>query len=282
MQELLDPSLQLKIEQVVSYIERVNGAVVALSAGVDSSLVALLAKKALGQHTLAVTGVSESLGSQELEVAVKTALAIGIQHMTVETNELRNPSYVSNSGDRCYHCKQTLYRELRKIAAKHAYEAILDGTQKDDMSDHRPGLRAAAEEGVLSPLLHAGFSKKDVREAARSLGLTVWDKPAMPCLSSRIPQGQVVTVEKLAMIDMAESYVKSIVPVRDLRVRNNLGTALIEVAPGERHLFFEEELMSRIDGELRRIGFSAVTLDLKGRSKSEYPTTEVILPMSLR
>jgi len=280
MQELLDPALQSKIDQAISYIQRVNGAVIALSAGVDSSLVAFFAKKALGQQTLAVTGVSESLASQELEIAIKTALAIGIQHMTVETNELRNPSYVSNSGDRCYHCKQTLYRELRKIADSHAYEAILDGTQKDDMSDLRPGLRAAAEEGVLSPLLHAGFSKKDVREAARSLGLTVWDKPAMPCLSSRIPEGQKVTVEKLAMIDMAESYVKSIVPVRDLRVRNDLGTARIEVAPNERHLFFEEELMSRIDRGLRKIGFSAVTLDLKGRSKSKYSTTEVILPIS--
>jgi len=282
MQELLDPALQSKIDQAIRYIQRVHGAVVALSAGVDSSLVAFLAKKALGRQTLAVTGVSESLASQELEIAVKTALVIGIQHMTVETNELRNPSYVSNSGDRCYHCKQTLYRELRKIADRHAYEAILDGTQKDDMSDIRPGFRAAAEEGVLSPLLHAGFSKKDVREAARSLGLTVWDKPAMPCLSSRIPEGQSVTAEKLSMIDMAESYVKSTVPVKDLRVRNHLGTARIEVAPSERHLFFEEELMSRIDGELRRIGFSAVTLDLKGRSKPKYPTTEVILPMSLR
>jgi uncharacterized protein len=264
MQELLDPALQSKIDQAISYIQRVNGAVVALSAGVDSSLVAFLAKKALGQQTLAVTGVSESLASQELEIAIKTALAIGIQHMTVETNELRNPSYVSNSGDRCYHCKQTLYRELRKIADSHAYEAILDGTQKDDMSDLRPGLRAAAEEGVLSPLLRAGFSKKDVREAAR------------------IPEGQAVTVEKLTMIDMAESYVKSIVPVGDLRVRNDLGTARIEVAPSERHLFFEEELMSRIDQELRKIGFSAVVLDLKGRLKSRYPTTEVTLPMSQR
>src|SRR6267143_6720957 len=282
MQELLDPALQSKIDQAISYIQRVNGAVIALSAGVDSSLVAFFAKKALGQQTLAVTGVAESLASLELEIAIKTALAIGIQHMTVETNELRNPSYVSNSGDRCYHCKQTLYRELRKIADSHAYEAILDGTQKDDMSDLRPGLRAAAEEGVLSPLLRAGFSKKDVREAARSLGLIVWDKPAMPCLSSRIPEGQAVTVEKLEMIDRAESYVKSIVPIRDLRVRNHLGTARIEVAPNDRHLFLQEELMSQIDRELRRIGFSSVTLDLKGYSKSKQSTPEVTLPMSTR
>ena len=282
MQELLDPTLESKIDQAVSYIRRLNGAVVALSAGVDSSLVALLAKKALGKRTLAVTGVSESLASQELEIAMKTAREIGLQHMTVETDELRNPSYISNSGDRCYHCKQTLYRELRKIADRHGYEAILDGTQTDDMSDHRPGLRAAAEERVLSPLLHSGFSKNDVREAARSLGLTVWDKPAMPCLSSRIPEGQAVTVEKLEMIDRAELYVKSIVPIRDLRVRNHLGTARIEVAPNDRHLFLQEELMSQIDRELRRIGFSSVTLDLKGYSKSKQSTPEVTLPMSTR
>jgi len=282
MRELPDPILQSKIDQAINYIRRFNGAVVALSAGVDSSLVALLAKEAFGQQVLAITGVSESLAARELEIAIKTAQEIGIKHVTVETNELQNPSYVSNSGDRCYHCKKTLYNELRKIADRHGYEAILDGTQKDDMTDHRPGLRAAREEGVLSPLLHSGFSKNDVREAARGLGLTVWDKPAMPCLSSRIPEGQVVTVEKLEIIDRAESYVKSMVPIADLRVRNHFGTARIEVAPGERHLFFEEELMSRIDRELRRIGFSSVALDLKGYSKSKHPTAEVILPMSTR
>jgi pyridinium-3,5-biscarboxylic acid mononucleotide sulfurtransferase len=281
MQELLDSALQSKIEQAIRYIRRVNGAVVALSAGVDSSLVAILAKKALGQQALAVTGVSESLASTELEIAVKTAREIGIEHITVETDELRNPSYVSNSGDRCYHCKQTLYHELRKIADTYGYEAIMDGTQKDDLGDHRPGLVAAREQGVLSPLLYSGFSKNDVREAARSLGLAIWDKPAMPCLSSRVPEGQTVTVQKLEMIDRAESYIRSVVPVRDLRVRNHLGTARIEVAPDERHLFFEEELMSRIDRELRKIGFSSVTLDLKGYSKSKQSEAEVILPLSV-
>jgi pyridinium-3,5-biscarboxylic acid mononucleotide sulfurtransferase len=281
MQELLDSALQSKIEQAIRYIRRVNGAVVALSAGVDSSLVAILAKKALGQQALAVTGVSESLASTELEIAVKTAREIGIEHITVETDELRNPSYVSNSGDRCYHCKQTLYHELRKIADTYGYEAIMDGTQKDDLGDHRPGLIAAREQGVLSPLLYSGFSKNDVREAARSLGLAIWDKPAMPCLSSRVPEGQTVTVQKLEMIDRAESYIRSVVPLRDLRVRNHLGTARIEVAPDERHLFFEEELMSRIDRELRKIGFSSVTLDLKGYSKSKQSEAEVILPLSV-
>ena len=281
MQELLDSALQSKIEQAIRYIRRVNGAVVALSAGVDSSLVAILAKKALGQQALAVTGVSESLASTELEIAVKTAREIGIEHITVETDELRNPSYVSNAGDRCYHCKQTLYHELRKIADTYGYEAIMDGTQKDDLGDHRPGLIAAREQGVLSPLLYSGFSKNDVREAARSLGLAIWDKPAMPCLSSRVPEGQTVTAQKLEMIDRAESYIRSVFPVRDLRVRNHLGTARIEVAPDERHLFFEEELMSRIDRELRKIGFSSVTLDLKGYSKSKQSEAEVILPLSV-
>jgi pyridinium-3,5-biscarboxylic acid mononucleotide sulfurtransferase len=282
MQELFSPNLQSKIEQAINYIRHVNGAVVALSAGVDSSLVAVLAKRALGQQVLAATGVSESLASTELEIAIKTAREIGIEHITVETDELRNPSYVSNSGDRCYQCKRTLYHELRKIADSHGYEAILDGTQKDDLGDHRPGLIAAREQGVLSPLLYSGFSKNDVRAAAKSLGLAIWDKPAMPCLSSRIPEGQIVTVQKLEMIDRAESYVRRVVPARELRVRNQMDTARIEVAPEERHLFFEEGLMSRIDGELRRIGFSSVTLDLKGYSKSKHSTAEVDLPMASR
>jgi pyridinium-3,5-biscarboxylic acid mononucleotide sulfurtransferase len=282
MQEILDSTLQSKIEQAVNYIRRVNGAVVALSAGVDSSLVAILAKKALGQQTLAVTGVSESLASTELEIAERTARDIGIEHITVETDELRNPSYVSNSGDRCYHCKQTLYHELRKIADSRGYEAILDGTQKDDLGDHRPGLIAAREQHVLSPLLYSGFSKNDVRAAAKSLGLAIWDKPAMPCLSSRVPEGETVTVQKLQMIDKAESYLRKVVPVHDLRVRNQMGMARIEVAPEERHLFFEEELMTRIDRELRRIGFSSVSLDLKGYSKSKHSTAEVNLPIASR
>ena len=277
--QVLDQSITAKIENAEEYIRRFRGAVIALSAGVDSSLVAYLAKRSLGERVIAVTGVSESLSPQELKSARVTARQIGIRHRTVETDELTNPDYVSNSGDRCYHCKSTLYRELRIIASDLGYEAILDGTQTDDMSGYRPGLRAGLEAGVSSPLLHAGFTKTEVRAAARSLGLSVWNKPAMPCLSSRVQVGQIVTPEKLRMIDEAEAYVKSLLPITDLRIRHNDKIARIEVEPGERHLFFNEELMSKIDRQLRSIGFTSVTLDLGGYKTQDGRSHSGTLPM---
>lgn len=280
MQVVLDKGLTAKIEKATAIIRRFNGAVVALSAGVDSSLVAVLAKRALDQRVIAVTGVSESLGRDELAVAQRTAGEVGIRHLVVQTSEMQNQDYVSNMGDRCYHCKKTLYGELRNIAVEMGYEAILDGTQLDDMNDHRPGLRAGTEANVSSPLLEAGFTKQEVRTAARELGLSVWNKPAMPCLSSRVPVGQAVTTEKLRMIDEAESYIRTVIKVKDLRVRHSDGSARIEVGSDERCLFFNERLMNLIDSELRRIGFSSVSLDLKGYKKPGAEPHSLILPIA--
>ncbi len=270
-----------KIEKAVANLRQLDGAVVALSAGVDSSLVALLAMKALGESAVAVTAVSESLPPGELDVAKKTAKEIGIRHLVVRTGELANPNYTSNPSNRCYYCKETLYRELRAVADDLGYDAILDGTQLDDLSDDRPGLQAARQAGVRSPLLIAGFEKKEVREAARILGLSVWDKPAMPCLSSRIAHGEKVTADKLSAIGQAEVFIKSLTGVRELRVRHQGGAARIEVAPEERHLFYSERVMDQVDEELRRLGFSAVTLDLKGYRRKAVAATsnDHVLPL---
>jgi pyridinium-3,5-biscarboxylic acid mononucleotide sulfurtransferase len=280
--ESLRRDLQQKFDAAVSQIQLSEGAVVALSAGVDSSLVALLAYKALGDHAVAVTGVSESLPQHELEIAKETAKAIGIKHLVVQTDELQNPDYASNRADRCYHCKDTLYRELRTVADSLGFEAILDGSQVDDLRDDRPGFRAAEEAGVKSPLLIASFSKSDVRETARVLGLAVWDKPAMPCLSSRIAHGEEVTTNKLGMIDRAELYIKELTGVRNLRVRYSNESARIEVAPEERKVFFDEAVMDRIDLALKQIGFLTVTLDLKGYARKERPPVAdpLVLPMA--
>jgi len=255
---------------------------VALSAGVDSSLVALLAYKALGDRAVAVTGVSESLPPHELEIAKETAKGIGIKHLVVQTDELQNPEYTSNRADRCYHCKDTLYRELRSLADSLGLEAILDGIQVDDLNDDRPGFIAAQEAGVKSPLLIASFSKADVRETARLLGLSVWDKPAMPCLSSRITHGEEVTADKLGMIGQAELYIKELTGVRNLRVRYSNSSARIEVAPEERKLFFDEAVMDQIDRTLKQLGFMTVTLDFKGYSRKERtpPADPLLLPMA--
>jgi pyridinium-3,5-biscarboxylic acid mononucleotide sulfurtransferase len=283
LRESLPQKLQQKFDLAISQIRMNKGAVVALSAGVDSSLVALLAHRALGHHAVAVTGVSESLPLQELEIAKETAKAIGIKHMVVQTNELQNPQYTSNSANRCYFCKDTLYRELRGLADSLGLEAILDGTQVDDLGDDRPGFKAAQEAGVKSPLLMASFTKLDVRETARVLGLSVWDKPAMPCLSSRITHGEEVTTGKLGMIGQAELYIKQLTGARNLRVRYNNSSARIEVAPEERRMFFDETVMDQVDRALKQLGFVSVTLDLKGYSRKERTPTpdSMVLPMAV-
>src|SRR5260370_26908914 len=280
--ESLPRGLQQKFDAAVSQIRLNKGAVVALSAGVDSSLVALLASRALGVHAVAVTGLSESLPPHELEIAKETAKAIGIKHVIVKTDELQNPQYTSNRADRCYHCKDTLYRELRSVADSLGLEAILDGTHVDDLGDDRPGFKAAEEAGVKSPLLLASFSKADVRETARIKGLSVWDKPAMPCLSSRITHGEEVTTDKLGMIGRAELYIKELTGVRNLRVRYSNSAARIEVAPEERKLFFDETVIDRVDRTLKGLGFMTVTLDLKGYSRKERTRLGdvLLLPMA--
>lgn len=260
---LLSPArtgLRVKIEKVVHIISQFSGAVVALSAGVDSSVVAVLARRALGDRVVAVTALSESLAPGEMDIAQKTATQIGIQHIIVATDEVHNASYKANPSNRCYYCKDTLYRELRREADKLGFEAILDGTQLDDFGEIRPGLLAAREAGVRSPLAEAGFSKKDVRETAQLLGLEVWDKPAMPCLSSRIPHGEEITVQKLSQVGEAESLVKRLSGARDIRVRHHGKVAAIEVSQEELPLFHQDGLMNKVEKELRRIGFADVTL----------------------
>src|SRR3989441_2026629 len=260
---LLSPvraGLQGKIDKAVQIIGQFNGAVVALSAGVDSSLVAALAHKALGNRVVAVTAVSESLAPGEIEIAKKTARRIGIRHTIVTTDEVHNVSYKANPSNRCYYCKDTLYRELRRQADNSRLETILDGTQLDDFGDIRPGFLAAKEAGVRSPLAEASFSKKDVRETARLFGLEVWDKPAMPCLSSRIPHGEEITVQKLSQVGEAESIVKRLSGARDIRVRHHGAVAAIEASQEDLPLFHDDNLMREVGEELRRIGSANVTL----------------------
>jgi uncharacterized protein len=277
-----EAGLQAKIERTVHIISEFNGAVVALSAGVDSSLVAALAHKALGNRAIAVTAVSESLAPGEIDIAKKTARHVGIKHIIVTTDEVHNASYKANPSNRCYYCKDTLYHELRRQADNFRFEAILDGTQLDDFGDSRPGLLAAKEARVRSPLAEAGFSKKDVRETARLLGLEVWDKPAMPCLSSRIPHGEEITVEKLSQVGKAESMVKHLSGARDIRVRHHGQVATIEVTQEELPLFDRDGLMSHIETELRQMGFTSLTIGPRKsprRPDAAGAGQEFLLPM---
>ncbi len=275
-------NLQMKIEEVVRIISQFNGAIIALSAGVDSSLVAALARQALGNRVVAVTAVSESLAPGEMEIAKKTATHIGIEHIVVTTDEVHDASYKANPSNRCYYCKDTLYRELRREADKAGFEAILDGTQIDDFGEVRPGLLAAREAGVRSPLAEAGFSKKDVRETARLFGLAVWDKPAMPCLSSRISHGEEITVHKLSQVGEAESVVKRLSGARDIRVRHHGAVAAIEVSQKELALFRQDGLLNRVEEELKLIGFTRVTLGPRkypNRQETAALGNDLLLPI---
>ena len=283
IEDLLSTRLGEKVEKAITSISQHNGAVVALSAGVDSSLVALLAKMALGDRSVAVTALSESLPPGELEIAEKTAQGIGIRHIIVRTNEIQNPIYSSNPSNRCFYCKDALYSELTNIASSLGFETLIDGTQIDDLTDDRPGFLAARNYGVKSPLLEAGFSKRDVRDTAKALGLAVWDKPAMPCLSSRIPHGEMVTEDKLRMVGEAELFIKNLTRVRELRVRYHGGSARVEIAPEERHLFLDQGTMDLVTQHLRELGFVSVTMDPKGyrRRESLGPNgAEMMLPIA--
>jgi uncharacterized protein len=213
-------------------IGSLGSCLVAFSGGVDSSLVAALSARSLGSRALAVTAVSPALASGELAGARAVARSVGIRHETITTTELEREGYRLNDRDRCYHCKTDLYESLSRLAARRGFAAVLSGVNADDLGDWRPGLRAAAEHGVIHPLVEGGVGKEDVRRIARELGIPSADKPASPCLASRIPYGTPVSRESLATIDRAESALKRL-GYRVLRVRHYGDRALVELGEAE-------------------------------------------------
>ena len=236
-------------------------AVVALSGGVDSSVLAALAALELGSRALAVTGVSPSLSTSELTAIEGFCKERGLAHVAVDTRELERPGYVENSPDRCYHCKTELFTVLARVARDRGVGPVIEGTNADDLSGHRPGRRAAAELGVLSPLVEVGATKADVRAIARRLGLSNAERPSSPCLSSRIAYGISVTPERLERVGRAEAALKAR-GFPELRVRLHGDIARIEVP--RRDLVRVSEQADAIVAELRALGFVWVTLDLAG------------------
>jgi uncharacterized protein len=250
--------------RLVEFIRPLGRCIVAFSGGVDSAVVAYAAHAALGEGALAVTGVSASLASGELQVAERIARAIGIRHETMPTEELTDPSYLKNAPDRCFHCKTELYAKLEVEAERRGVTVILNGANADDLDDFRPGMTAATQHGVRSPLAECGLRKDAVRRIAQAWGIEVWDKPATPCLSSRLAYGVAVTPERLAMIDEAEACLRELGFSR-FRVRlHENSLARIEVPLEELSKLCADVNRTSIVETLRRIGFRYVAVDLEG------------------
>jgi uncharacterized protein len=257
-------ALPEKINRLVDFMKSMQHCVVAYSGGVDSAVVAKIAALVLGERAKAVMAVSPSVAAGEVESAKKLAEEIGIDFHLIHTSEMEDPRYLKNDERRCYYCKQGLYLALKEFVREFPHTMIANGTNTDDLGDYRPGLEAARELRVVSPLVEAGLNKQNVRQLAKQWNLSVWDKPATPCLSSRIAYGESVTPERLRMVDQAETYLRSL-GFRELRVRYHAGDlARIEIPQGEVSRFATLAEDKKIVNRFQDLGFRFVTLDLVG------------------
>jgi uncharacterized protein len=257
-------SIDEKRQRLIAELRSYESCAVAFSGGVDSAVVAQAAHLALGQAAVAVTGNSHSLAQGELSAAHELATSIGIRHVVIETQEFASESYLRNAPDRCYHCKSELYSQLASRLEELGVKAIASGANVDDLGDYRPGLQAAQEHQVRHPLANCQIGKADVRELARLWKLAAWDKPAAPCLSSRVAYGEEVTPARLEMIDRAEQYLRGL-GLREVRVRYHRGDmARLEAPLSSLVELCREPTRTALIAELKRCGFKFVTLDLEG------------------
>ena len=261
--EILSEEQSKKLEEIRLYIKDLNSACVAYSGGVDSTLVTSIAFEQLGSKALAITGVSPALANTLLEEARSQAKWIGVRHLEIETSELDQESYSKNPKDRCFACKKELHKHTTYLSQKLDFEIVLDGVNLDDLKDYRPGIQAAKNAGVVSPLAQFKFSKQDIRDISRALGFPWWDKPAQPCLSSRFPYGHEITNERLKMVEKAEDYLKS-GGISDVRVRCQGSTARIEIPKDELKKFFKIYDFNKLVRYFSDLGFNCTSLDLEG------------------
>ena len=252
-----------KLQHLKALFQSMDRALIAYSGGVDSTLVAKIAYDVLGDQALAVTALSPSLLPEDLEDARVQAAEIGIFHKEIETQEMANPNYTSNPVNRCYFCKSELHDTLKPLAQAWGYPYIVDGVNADDLKDYRPGIQAAKERGVRSPLAEVSVTKAEVREISKQLGLVWWDKPSQPCLSSRFPYGEEITIPKLQRVGRAEVYLRKL-GWNNLRVRSEGDTARIELPPEQIKDFVLKNELPELVQYFQNLGFLYVTLDLEG------------------
>jgi uncharacterized protein len=273
------PAIEVKLARLRSRLSELGSVLVCYSGGVDSAFVLAVAHEVLGARAVGMTAVSPSLAPGEREEAAAVAREIGADHRFVESHEIEDPGYVANNPDRCFHCKSELYRIAVQKQAEWGLAAILNGTNVDDLGDYRPGLEAAKNANVVSPLVELGFTKADVRAGASAVGLPIWDKPAAACLSSRIPYGTSVTRERLAQIGGLEAALKGL-GFRQVRVRWHDTIARIEMAVGELARAAEPGVREAIVEAGKQHGFRYITLDLAGYRVGSH--NEVLVGRALR
>lgn len=256
-------SLLDKFNKLKDSLKTMDRVIIAFSGGVDSTFLLKTASISGLSEVLAVTGQSESMAEEEFSFSKELAGSFNVRHRIIRTNELGNNDYSKNPPNRCYYCKKELFSKLKKIAENENFPFILDGTNADDAADWRPGRLAAQEEGVESPLLDSALTKNEIRELSKALGLPTWNKPATPCLASRIPYGQEITTKELEKVSRAEAFIRKF-GVMELRVRNHSDVARIEIHPDDFEKLTAAPVRNEIAAYLRSIGFKYITLDLQG------------------
>ena len=252
-----------KLNDLVDWFANKNKVMIALSGGVDSAVVAYAAFQALGNSAIAVTADYKTLSEDELFSAKQVCSEIGIEQIFLDYSELENKEFVKNDSNRCFHCRMELGQHLIELARKHDVRVIVDGTNLDDLGDYRPGIQALRENGIKSPLVETKFLKSQIRDIAKSVGLSVYDRPSNSCLASRIPWGQRVTAEKLTRIEFGETLVKQLTNLKQVRVRDYDGSAKIEVDK-KMISVFDDDIMNQLNQKLKIIGFTSVEIDKDG------------------